>query len=101
MSRVSIGEKLWRFFYRTFFVFAGLIMILYGLAGLIDGEMLPAAGRHGGFPKTQNGAPVPLTGLGAHLYGGMFVLFGLFIIDLAFKLSVTTWILRKLGAKNL
>lgn len=97
-SILNILEFLWQFIARTFLFLAGLIMITYGYVGLVGGKVLPAAGRSFGegytFPKTATGSPEYLTGLGARLYGLMFVALGCVLIFLA------TWsLLKRLNKK--
>ena len=79
-----------------FFGGAGLIILLWASDGLLGGEMLPAAGRKGNFPKGPTGAPIRLDGLEARLYGAFFFVFGLLLIDFGFRLPVTSWLGKRL-----
>jgi hypothetical protein len=91
----SFFETAWDIVVRGFFLLAGLIFILHGIDGVLDGQILPGAGRRGRFATAPSGAPLPLTGWEAVLYGSMFVLLGVVLA------GVATGLLQKLSRRFL
>jgi hypothetical protein len=77
-TKPAMAGLIWAIFARTFLFLAGLILALYGLDGLVGGEILPAAGRGGHISR-----PRQLAGMEARLYGLIFVCLGAVLVALA------------------
>lgn len=76
-------EKLWKVLLRSILVLGGAVFVMYGLDGLLAGQILVPAGRGGRYPAKPGGGPIPEVGLEAYFTGIVFLLLGLYLIDLS------------------